>query len=375
MGTATVLTGWRNGVAVTLVIASVALAPSCTPLKIDQTRPQAMPQSVDIDTLIAENERHFAAISGAIGDDPSLDELRRKEAEIARRMQEAERQQAITAERNRLLQTIRQQEARLEQLEDGRGPVRVKQWAFRPAAAPATNIVAVIIGNRSYGAGIPKVRFAANDARAVRQFVETTLRVPAENILFELDATKGTMEGIFQSRLPNLVERGKTSVLVYYSGHGIPVGDDARLMPTDARPDTAKVTGYSRRELIDQLARLGAKDITLVLDACFTGTSADGPLLASAKPVMVRPTADAALSPGMVLVSASQADEVSWADDDTGMSMLTLHLLEGLSSGQVVDVAGLGAHLAATVDRHARRAWNQPQHPQVVGENRVLVAY
>ncbi|MDO8607731.1 MAG: caspase family protein [Phaeospirillum sp.] len=340
--------------------------------------PKVRPQTADIEALMQENRRHFASIASGIGTDPGLDDLRRREADVARRMQEAEQRLAVAAERERLLLSIRTQEEHLDRLEDGRTPATVKQWAFRPAAvADPTNVVAVIIGNRSYGSGIPKVRFAANDARAVRQFSETALRLPKENILFELDATKGTMEGIFKSRLPNLVERGKTTVLVYYSGHGIPAGDDARLMPTDSRPDTAKVSGYSRRELIEQLAQLGANQVLIVLDACFTGLSADGPLLASAKPIMVRPAGEAALGPNMVLVSASQADETSWADDESGMSMLTLHLLEGLSgsAGRIVDTQVLGAYLASTVDRHARREWNQPQHPQVIGENRVLVTY
>ena len=335
--------------------------------------PKAKPGSADVDALLGENRRLFASIAGS---DPALDDLRRREEEVAKRMREAERRQAVEAERERLLASIRRQEEELERI-GGDGPAAARQWSFRPAARPATDTVAVVIGNRSYGPGVPKVRFAANDARAVRQFLETGLRVPPENVVFELDATKGTMEGIFLSRLPNMVERGRTSVVVYYSGHGFPVGDDARLMPADSRPDTAKVTGYSRRELLEQLAGLGARDVTVILDACFTGLSADGPLLASAKPVMVRPVSGAAAAPGMVVISASQADEVSWTDDESGMSLLTLHLLEGLSAPSVrsVDVAGVAAHLASTVDRHARRIRNLPQRPQVAGENRVLVEY
>jgi len=349
---------------------------------------KATPHQADVDGLIDENRRHFATIINGIGTDPAMEALRQREAEAARRLREAESQRAVEAERDRLLVSIRSQEDRLQQLQapgvsgpDAKGLVPFKLWSFRPASVPSRELIAVIIGNRNYAAGIAKVSYAHNDAKAMRQFVETALGVPKENIIFELDATKGTMEGIFQSRLPNLVEKGRTDVLVYYSGHGMPVGDDARLMPVDSRPDTAKVTGYSRQDLLEQLGRLGARDVTVILDACFTGSSAAGPLLASAKPILLRPVRDAALPSNGLLITASRGDEVSWVDDTTGMSLLTLHLLEGLSGGADtaktgrIDATAINAYLSETVDRHARRDWNQPQHPQVMGSNRTIVQY
>lgn len=338
--------------------------------------PRASPQSADVEGLISQNRQQFASIASTIGTDPSLEELRLKEAETNRRMQEAARNQALAAEKDRLLLSIKRQEEQLSQIEFGEGGANVKEWTFRPASTASPDTIFIIIANRSYGQGLPKVRYAHNDARAMKQFAQIALRVPLENIIFELDATKGTMEGVFRSRLPNLVARSRSNVIVYYTGHGMPVGDDARLMPSDSRPDTARVSGYSRRDLLEDLASLQARSVVLILDACFTGLSADGPLLASAKPIMAKPL-DPVVPDGLAVISAGQADEISWVDDQTGMSLLTLHLLEALSDTKVksVDLNDLRDRLVETVDRHARRSWNQPQHPQILGANRTLIAY
>jgi hypothetical protein len=112
--------------------------------------------------------------------------------------------------------------------------------------------------------GIPLAPYAYNDAKAVRRFLIDGLGTPPENVLYFEDATRGEMEDLFRRTFPNRVTPGETEVFVYFSGHGMPVDDKARLLPADARPDTADITEYSRDALLAQLDRLHAASMTVV---------------------------------------------------------------------------------------------------------------
>src|ERR1700719_514606 len=85
--------------------------------------------------------------------------------------------------------------------------------------------VAVIIGNKNYRyvKGFP-VDYAINDANAIKDYVIRFLHFDERNIIFEQDATKGILEGIFKpdGRLMGRVREGRSNVFVFYSGHGVP---------------------------------------------------------------------------------------------------------------------------------------------------------
>ncbi|MBM3540038.1 MAG: hypothetical protein FJX55_19695 [Alphaproteobacteria bacterium] len=346
--------------------------------------PMLTPQSARTDSLLSENREHFQTAL-RLEDDPRLARLRQEETETIRRRQEAERQKVIEAERQRIEASIRNEQQRLRELggpaaDDLRGLQPVKAWQFRPAREPARDTLAVIIGNRNYERGISLVHYAHNDARAVRQFVVDGLRVPEENVILALDATKGRIEGLLRSTLRARVQPGRTDVLLYFSGHGMPVGDDALLLPSDALPNTAQVTGYSRDTMLAELGALGARSVTVILDACFTGTSKTGDALVAAKPLLPEPKSAQPPSNGL-LVSATGGGQVAWMDDSTGHSLMTLHLLEGLAGAADANRDGsvsseeIGRYLAEHVDRAARRRFEQPQQPQVQGARRDLVRY
>ena len=59
------------------------------------------------------------------------------------------------------------------------------------------NTIAVVIGNREYEQGIPLVHYAINDAKAIKQLLEERYQIPAENIIYKENASKGYLEGIF----------------------------------------------------------------------------------------------------------------------------------------------------------------------------------
>ena len=256
-----------------------------------------------------------------------------------------------------------------------------KNWNFSPAKIDnSQDHIVVIIGNRNYKDGVPLVHYAHNDAKAMREFFTHSLQIPKENILYYEDASKGDFEGIFKARLPNRVKAGKTHLWVYYTGHGLPVDGDAKLLPVDSRPDTAAYTGYSRAQLLADLKPLDAAQTTLILDACFTGISAGANLLPGAKALYRRVTDFTPPQNGLI-ISAAKAEEASWMDDGHELSLMTLYLLEGLSGkaddnqNNIITSHELQAYLDKTVPQAALRLYNQAQNPQIIGKRRDVIEY
>lgn len=336
------------------------------------------------DTITIDDAYYREAIS--IQDDPALAALRQQKMENERKLAQARAEQALERQRKRIKEDIARQQQQLAAIDTttGReyeGLAEKYSWNFLPAAEPARDMVAIIIGNRDYGADIPKVSYAYNDARAIKTFLEKGLGVLPENIIVERDATKGVMEGLFLRTLPNRVVAGKTEILVYFSGHGMPKKGEALLLPADTKPEFADIAGYPRDRLLQQLAALGAKDVTVILDACFSGTAKDSAPLVAGKPVFAEVT-PVAIPSNTVFISATRAREIARMDKEKGMSLMTFHLLQGLSgkadtnSDRAVSVAELEGYLRAEVPRQARLSFNADQTPEVFGpKERILVRY
>ncbi len=342
------------------------------------------PERLDTEELLSENAQHF---QGALKfeDDPVLAKQRQELAELERRKREAQLQRLKEQERARLQAQIERNRQELAEMggqagEEYKGLKMTTAWQFRPARSREPDMVAVVIGNRKYGRGIPPVYYALNDAKAVKQFLVESYGVTPENIIYEEDATKGVMDGIFQKLLRNRVTPGRTDLFVYYSGHGMPVGTDARLLPADARPETADINGYSRDEMLQQLARLDARSLTVVLDACYSGSSKSGQALQAVKAILAEPKRLQAPERS-VIISAASGRQTAFMDDQSGHSLLTFYLLKGLSGeadsnhNNEVDTGELQQYLAREVNRKALRLHEQPQNPQVKGQPRVLIGY
>ena len=114
--------------------------------------------------------------------------------------------------------------------------------------------VAVVIGNKTYGTGIPHVDFAHRDAQAMREYVEKVLGFHPDNIIHLKDAKKADLESVFGNHRTHkgLLWRyaspdGASHLFVFYSGHGVPGQTDQRgyILPSNAHPDTAEINGYS----------------------------------------------------------------------------------------------------------------------------------
>lgn len=258
-----------------------------------------------------------------------------------------------------------------------------------PQGRPAgRHDIAVLIGNRNYRPGIPTVEFADNDLAVMRRYLERTMGYDPANILEERDATKGVFERLFGSRgrprgqLADWVRKGRSRVFIYYVGHGAPDPDhgDGYFVPVDAEPDYIAATGYSLNTFYDNLRQVPAREMVVVLDACFSGRTQDGLLFKNVSPALLRlQDTPAGLTQGAVLSSAEVDQLAAWYPQKRH-SLYTYHFLKGLQGAADADgdrqitTGEMQAYVAEEVPYWARRLSGNLQRPQVQGRKDIVIA-
>ena len=156
------------------------------------------------------------------------------------------------------------------------------------AAANDPDAIAVIVGNAEYREAPWNVPTAAADARAVAEFAKRRLGFDEDRVYVVDNATGTDLSTWFGTRdrpkgkLHDLVRAGRSDVLVFYAGHGMPDVDSKRgyLLPTDADPDRIAFGGYEIDLLLKNLEALPARSVLVALDACFSGLVEGGSLTA-----------------------------------------------------------------------------------------------
>ena len=253
------------------------------------------------------------------------------------------------------------------------------------AAKTNRHAVAVIIGNKTYGEGVPDVRFAHNDAAAMKKYVLEVLGYRDGNIIDLRDATQAQMvetfgnEASHEGKLFDWVRPGKSDVVVFYSGHGVPGMKDKRayLLPAGGNPNRAEITGYSVDTLYKNLAKIPAKSMTVFLDACFSGETSAGLVIKSASGLSIVPQAPKS-SGGLVSITAARGDQLASWDEDAGMGLFTRYLLQGLygeadkqdwgNKDGIVTLAEVREYLGDEMTYQARRRFGRRQNASFSGQ-------
>ena len=244
-----------------------------------------------------------------------------------------------------------------------------------------TDDIAVIIGNANYkkmGKDIPNVNPAYADAEGIKQYFMKAKGIKEGNIIYLKDATGSQLLGVFgnkedyKGQLFNYIKPNKSNVYVYYAGHGVPSGSkgSAYIVPSDANAQTVTFSGYPLSTLYSNLGKLPAKSVTVILEACFSGSSQAGSLFTKSSPIT--PTAIAPFIPANVKVIAagSERQMASW-EEDSSHSLFTKYFLKAMSGegdankdGKVSD-AELKEYLSDTMTYYARRYYGRDQKVQI----------
>lgn len=211
--------------------------------------------------------------------------------------------------------------------------------------------VAVIVGNRNYRHDrATDVTYAHRDAAAFRRYVVEVLGYDPDRIIHLRDATLGRLTEVFgnernhEGELWSILDpKGRSDVVVFYSGHGGPGLTDKRgyLLPVEAGPDTAEIGGYPLDLLYRNLGRLAeARSVRLFVDACFTGESHTGMLITKASPVIARAGLPESVANKLVVLTAASSDQLASWDDEARHGLFTKHLLDALYGGGDMDDDG-----------------------------------
>lgn len=237
---------------------------------------------------------------------------------------------------------------------------------------------ALVVGIDKYQT-LPSADFADRDATAVRAQL-IAMGFPQRNIVFLTrdKATRSNFASYIEEWLPKNVQ-SESTVFVYFSGHGASdqKAGDSYLVPWDGNPQFLHSTAYPLKQLYAALSKLKAKEVTVALDSCFSGTGGRSVMAKGARP-MVNVNAGTTPAGNLTVFSAASGAEITGSLDEAGHGIFTFHFLNGLSgaakdsSGQIT-AKGLLNYLSPRVQEDARRQ-NREQTPGLSGVgDRVLI--
>jgi len=255
-----------------------------------------------------------------------------------------------------------------------------------PKAPQRADDIAVIIGNADYskqGHDIPDARTAYADAESMRRYALGGLGVREGNVIFLKDATGTQLAEVFgnerdhRGKLFNWVKPGKSRVFVYYIGHGAPGNAEGRamLVPSDASAGQIALSGYPLDLLYANLGKVPAENVTVVLDACFSGASPAGSVVGKALPIGIMPKS-AHVPTNVTVISAAAADQMANWEQDDSHALFTEYFLKGMSGeadkppygngdGKVT-LDELDRYLKETLSYVARRYYGRDQTAQII---------
>ncbi len=267
-------------------------------------------------------------------------------------------------------------------------------------SAPGTDLcaenhdsVAVVIGNKDYQQAAPDVPYALNDARAIKQFLVDGFCYREGNIILLENATYVDFVKTFgdanspEGKLWNWARAGQSNVFVYYSGHGAPDirTGDGFLVPVDGDPNDSRF-GLSLKTLVTNLQvlkrqRLGkTREVTLVLDACFSGREGTGkPLIRGSFSGWTPKRPETGND--ILQFSAAAADEIARWDDEREHGLFTRVFLDAASgkadrgrtgnNDGTVSAEELTRYIDNEVTYLARRRFGDDQTPELPSADRI----
>ena len=268
--------------------------------------------------------------------------------------------------------------------------IEIRQVA--PSRTKRPDAVAIVIGIERYEHFVP-APYAENDAELLSGYFKNALGINNVYVYKSKEATGYFFDNIFDpgnGELQRAIEKGKTDLFVFYSGHGIPSKDGSMvfLMPSDARIEAIDRQGYELNKLYENLKALGAASVTLFMDACFSGSSRTSGIykaenLVAMKGVKIKPVVEEPWEsdPRFTVFSSSDFDQTSLAFDPGETGLFTYYLCAGLQGRADADndhviTSGELEHYVVARVKEASMKISGLQVPQFHGDKNIrLVVY
>lgn len=230
----------------------------------------------------------------------------------------------------------------------------------------------VIIANENYQKEV-KVQYAANDGKVFKDYCEKTMGIPSINVHFTLDASFGNM----RSEIKWISDvaaafNGQAKIIFYYAGHGMPNEADksAYLLPVDGFSSDFE-TAIKLDDLYDRLTASPSQSVTVILDACFSGSIRDNGMLANARSVKIIPKANE-MKGNLIVFSAAMGDQTAYPYKEKQHGLFTYFLLKKLQETKGnVDYQTLSNYLIQNVNQQSIVVNQKSQTPQVKTSSQV----
>lgn len=238
---------------------------------------------------------------------------------------------------------------------------------------PMTDVVndktfAVIIANEDYQKE-QDVPFAIHDGEVFKEYCMTLWGIPEENIHLVTNATLNDMR-YEVDWLEATIEayNGEARGIFYYSGHGIPdeMSRSAFLLPVDGYGSNME-SSFGLDALYAQLGLADSELMMYFFDACFSGATREGNMLAESRGVAVNST-NGKLCGNALAFSAALGYETANAYKEKSHGLFTYYLLKILkeSAGEVT-AGELADYLNENVARMSVFEGFKAQHPSAEG--------
>ncbi len=227
---------------------------------------------------------------------------------------------------------------------------------------------ALVIGNEKYQKEV-NVKYAENDAEVFRKYLLKTLGFQERNIHILLNATYGEIIDEI-SWITNVMKvfNGEAKVVFYYAGHGIPDerSKSSYILPVDGSSSNPK-TAISLDEIYSNLTKYTSKNVTVFLDACFSGSvrSNDISMLDEGRAVRIKPK-DNMLIGNIVVFSATSGDETAFPIHEYKHGLFTYFLLKYLNETKgELKYSELAEYINKNVTQQSVIINNKMQNPEV----------
>jgi len=240
--------------------------------------------------------------------------------------------------------------------------------------ASKNNTYALIIGNEDYSSYQTdistevNVQFAENDAKIFKEYCIKTLCIPEKNVTLLINATGSKMlQNLDLLSKISKANSGDAELIFYYAGHGLPDEQtkEPYLIPVDVSGDDLKYA-IKLAEVYKKLTENPSVQVTVFIDACFSGGARNESLLAL-RGVKVRPK-EVVVGSNLVVFISSSGDESSASYKDKQHGMFTYYLLKKLqdSKGNCT-YKELEEYLKKEVSINSLVINKKQQTPQVIG--------
>ncbi len=259
-----------------------------------------------------------------------------------------------------------------------------------PSQTKRPKSVGVVFGVNQYEDMAP-APYSDNDANIMKEYFQKVLGIEQVLIFTNSDVSISKLKKMFNpdyGELQKAIVPGETEVFVFFSGHGVPdkSGKTVYLFPYDGVKNDLETFAYSTSELYENLNKLGAKKVTVIIDACFSGGSKKSEKfveenLVAQKGVRVEIDKPWLNNPDFIMISSSTGDETSLGYDLSETGLFTYFFCAGLqgkadaNEDKVITLGELKNYVITKVTENSKKL-SGLQTPEFSGEdNTIMVEY